>query len=132
MNAEQVFGIGACVLCIVLLAALVKKSNKEYALLMSLTAAVLLLMGILRKAEPLMQQIASIADRGMFEQEYLLVMLKAVGIAIAGQTVSALCKDAGESALAQTVDLGAKITILSAAIPVLQKILEYLEEIIKL
>ena len=52
-----IFGIGVCALCAVLFAALVQKSNKEYALLISLAAAVGLLLLILSRAEPLVRQV---------------------------------------------------------------------------
>ena len=39
----EIFGIGICALCAVLFAALVQKSNKEYALLISFVAVVVLL-----------------------------------------------------------------------------------------
>ena len=46
-----------------------------------------------------------------------------------GQVVSRLCKDAGESALSYTVDLAARGAVLAAALPAVEKILEYLGEI---
>lgn len=128
----DIFGIGICAVCTVVFGALVKKSNKEYALVMSAAACVLILLAVLQKAEPLVSQIESIAGSGVFQGEYILVMVKAVGITIVGQVASHVCKDAGEAGLAYTVDLAAKVAILLVAMPVLLKIFEYLEEIVKL
>ena len=60
----ELFGIGILALCAVLFAALVQKSNKEYALLISLGAAVVLLLLILDQAEPLFRQIQDMASQG--------------------------------------------------------------------
>ncbi|CCX38945.1 stage III sporulation protein ad putative [Clostridium sp. CAG:1013] len=125
----ELFGIGILALCAVLFAALVQKSNKEYALLISLGAATVLLLLILDKAAPLLQELRSMAGSGALEGDAIQLMLRAVGITVVGQVVSRLCKDGGESALSYTVDLAARGAVLAAALPVVGKILEYLGEI---
>ena len=74
-----IFGIGVCALCAVLFASLVQKSNKEYALLISLAAAVGLLLLILSRAEPLVRQVENLAGGGPLEGESVKLMLQAVG-----------------------------------------------------
>ena len=114
-----IFGIGVCALCAVLFAALVQKSNKEYALLISLAAAVGLLV----------RQVENLAGGGPLEGESVKLMLQAVGITLVGQLVSRLCKDAGESALSYTVELAARAAVLAAALPAVGELLKYLGEI---
>lgn len=125
----ELFGIGILALCAVLFAALVQKNNKEYAILISLGASVVLLLLILDRAGPLFNQIEDMAGQGALEGEAIGLMLKAVGITVVGQVVSRLCKDAGESALSYTVELAARAAVLAAALPAVGKILEYLGEI---
>ena len=125
----ELFGIGILALCAVLFAALVQKSNKEYALLISLGAATVLLLLILDRAAPLFQELRSMAGSDALEGDAIQLMLRAVGITVVGQVVSRLCKDGGESALSYTVDLAARGAVLAAALPVVGKILEYLGEI---
>lgn len=125
----ELFGIGICALCAVLFAALVQKSNKEYALLISLGAAALLLLAVLDQAGPLFRQVEDLAASGPLNGEALRLMLRAVGITVVGQVVARLCKDAGESALSYTVELAARAAVLAAALPAVGKILEYLGEI---
>lgn len=124
-----IFGIGVCALCAVLFASLVQKSNKEYALLISLAAAVGLLLLILSRAEPLVRQVENLAGGGPLEGESVKLMLQAVGITLVGQLVSHLCKDAGESALSYTVELAARAAVLVAALPAVGELLKYLGEI---
>ena len=125
----ELFGIGILALCAVLFAALIQKSNKEYALLVSLGASVVLLLLILDRAGPLFSQIEDMASSGPLEGEAVTLVLRAVGITVVGQIVSRLCKDAGESALSYTVDLASRAAVLAAALPAVGKILEYLGEI---
>ena len=125
----ELFAIGICALCAVLFAALVQKTNKEYALLISLGTAAVLLRFLLERAGPVFQQVEDLAASGPLEGEAVGLMLRAVGITVVGQVVARLCKDAGESALAYTVELAARAAVLAAALPALGRFLEYLGEI---
>lgn len=125
----ELFAIGICALCAVLFAALVQKTNKEYALLISLGTAAVLLLFLLERAGPVLQQVEDLAASGPLEGEAVGLMLRAVGITVVGQVVARLCKDAGESALAYTVDLAARAAVLAAALPALGRLLKYLGEI---
>ena len=112
-----------------LFAALVQKTNKEYALLISLGTAAVLLLFLLERAGPVLQQVEDLAASGPLEGEAVGLMLRAVGITVVGQVVARLCKDAGESALAYTVELAARAAVLAAALPALGRLLKYLGEI---
>lgn len=125
----ELFAIGICALCAVLFAALVQKTNKEYALLISLGTAAVLLLFLLERAGPVLQQVEDLAASGPLEGEGVGLMLRAVGITVVGQVVARLCKDAGESALAYTVELAARVAVLAAALPALGRLLKYLGEI---
>lgn len=128
----DIFGIGICAVCAVIFGALVKRGNKEYALLISIIACVIILLAVLGDLGPVISQIEGLAEAGSFPGFVLTAVLKAVGIAIAGQLAANVCKDAGESALAYTVDLAAKAAILAVSLPLFLKVFEYLEEIVKL
>ena len=128
----EIFGISACVICAVLFAAVVKKSNREYALLMTILTAILILLAVLQQVAPFLEEIEAIAQSESFDSGYLLVLLKAVGITLVGQTTSSLCKDAGESTLAFAVELASKAAILLVSLPVILKIFEYLSEILRI
>ena len=125
----ELFAIGICALGAVLFAALVQKTNKEYALLISLGTAAVLLLFLLERAGPVLQQVEDLAASGPLEGEAVGLMLRAVGITVVGQVVARLCKDAGESALAYTVELAARAAVLAAALPALGRLLKYLGEI---
>ncbi len=68
---------------------------------------------------------------GLFEL-CMLVMLKAVGLTVLGELAARLCKDAGESAMAYAVELGARAAVLGAAMPLLSKLFEFLGDIMSL
>ena len=98
MTAGELFGLAACAVCAAALGAVVKRSSREHALLLAAVTAVLLLLAALEGAGPLLRELEGLS--AAFPGECFPVMLKAVGITIAGQLAAQLCKDAGESALA--------------------------------
>ncbi|WP_322199453.1 stage III sporulation AC/AD family protein [Acutalibacter intestini] len=132
MSAGALVGIAVCALCASVFGALVKRSNREYALLLTAAAAVLMILNVLEKAGPLAEQIASLTGSGQLQGECLGVMLKAVGLTVTGQLAARMCKDAGESALAYGVELATKVAVLAASMPVLAQLFQYLGEIISL
>lgn len=57
---------------------------------------------------------------------YMSVVLKAIGIAYVTSIGAALCRDAGEDAVAAVVELAGKVSILILAMPVVAAILDVL------
>lgn len=127
----DIFGIGICAVCAVIFGALVKRSNKEYALLITLAACTLILLGGINELAPVLSRLEGMAAMESLPVDVLPVVIKAVGIAVAGQLASSVCKDAGESALAYTVDFASKAAILMVSLPLFEKVFEFLEEIVK-
>lgn len=62
-------------------------------------------------------------------KEVALILLKAVGITVIGQLAAALYKDAGESALAYTVQLASKVCVLAVSLPLLTGLLTLCSEL---
>lgn len=127
----DIFSVGVCAVCAVVFGALIQKSNKEYALILSLGTAAIILLTALEQLGPLLSQVESLAGAGAFPEDCLGTVLKAVGIAAAGQLASDVCRDAGESAMARAVDLAARTAILACALPLVLRIFEILEEILQ-
>ena len=130
MTAGELFGLAACAVCAAALGAVVKRSSREHALLLAAVTAVLLLLAALEGAGPLFRELEGLSSA--FPGECFPVMLKAVGITIAGQLAAQLCKDAGESALAYAVELAAKAAVLAAASPLLLQLFDTIGEILRL
>lgn len=130
MTAGELFGLAACAVCAAALGAVVKRSSREHALLLAAVTAVLLLLAALEGAGPLLRELEGLS--AAFPGECFPVMLKAVGITIAGQLAAQLCKDAGESALAYAVELAAKAAVLAAAFPLLRQLFDTIGEILRL
>lgn len=92
----------------------------------------MIFLSVLGELGPLVSQLRDLAESQSLPGEVLPVVLKAVGIALVGGLASQLCRDAGESALAYTVELAGKGAILAVSLPLVVRIFEYLKEIVSL
>ena len=119
--------------CGVLLLALVlslvlKKDAPVIAFLLTLTAGVLILLYAFGMVGSTAQRFAALlAQSGITDSLYLPV-LRAVGIAVVVRIMSALCKDAGQSALAAKVEIVGAVLALSVCLPLLEQVLSLLAE----
>lgn len=110
---------------------LIKKSNREVALLFSLAAAVLICLYAITAADALIATVSDIVESsGM--TDVFSVLLKALGIVIVGRIASSVCKDAGENTLATGVELAMKVAVLLVSLPLLQSLLNIIQETLTL
>lgn len=57
------------------------------------------------------------------------VLLKAVGMALVGRMAAHLCRDAGESALAEVLQLASRLCILAVSLPLVLQLMDFFEEL---
>ena len=128
---EQVIQITA--LCVVgaALALVVKKGSPEAALLLTLAAAVTVLLFLGGAVEELMAFLDELAQGSGVSQSLFLPLYKTGGIALVVKVGSGLCRDAGESALASVVETAGAVCALLVALPLLRAVLSLLLELME-
>ena len=101
---EQVIQVTG--LCVVgaLLALVVKRGSPETALLLTVAAAVVVLLALAGAVEELLAFLAELAEASGVPPALFAPLYKTVGIALVVQVGGSLCRDAGESALAAARD----------------------------
>ena len=72
----------------------------------------------------------SISDKTYINKQFLGILLKITGIAILAEFATSICKDAGESAIATKIDIGSKVLIVSASIPIISSLLEVILKVL--
>lgn len=114
---------GLALLAIVL-ALVIKKDSPVIAFLLTLAAGTVLIYHAIQKAEHLIIWLRqTFAQSGMEEMLYIPV-LKTMIIAVTVRIVSALCKDAGQSALAVKIEIIGAATALALSLPLLEQALQ--------
>lgn len=132
MSAGALLGIAVCAVCAAVFGSVMKSRSREFSLLLSIGAAVLVAGAALKAAEPLMEQVLGLAEDGGLPGLCLTAMLKAAGLTVLGQLASRFCKDGGEAGLAYAVELAARVAVLAVAMPVLVELFARLGEILQL
>ena len=120
-------------LCVVgaLLALVVKRGSPETALLLTLGAAVAVLLFLAGTFEELLAFLEELGERSGVPAELFVPLYKTVGIALVVKVGGSLCRDAGESALGSVVETAGAVCALLVALPLLRAVLELLLELME-
>ena len=72
----------------------------------------------------------NLASKASLHQEFITVLIKITGIAILTEFAVSICKDSGESAIANKIDMGGKVIMVSMSIPIMAGLLETILKIL--
>ena len=127
MELFSIIGMGliAAVVCLLL-----RKTNPEIAMLLSLAAGILLLIPAFSQIQEIFAAFQSISSRYSALQPYLTTLLKAAGICLLTQFAGDTCRDAGESAVASAVEMAGAMGALLAVLPLMQAAWEVLRSLL--
>lgn len=106
-----------------ILSATIKQYQPVFALLTAIGAGICLLWAGTQALAQLAAVLRGFADTAGMQSEIFLPVLKAVGIAAAVRIAGAICKDAGQGALAVKLELLGSIAALTACLPLFTQLL---------
>ena len=112
------------------LAVSVGQQHKDLALLLTVTASLLICLSAFYFLEPVLQFLRTLEAIGEIQSGALGTLLKITGVGLASEIVGVVCQDSGNSALARGVHLLGTAVILSLSVPVLQTLLELTQSIL--
>lgn len=112
------FSVTAAVLIVLL-----RQQRPEQGMLLSIFTAAALMFALLQNIHPLVSDLQQMLDRFTVDGEATSVLIKSMGVCFLGQMASDLCRDAGESTMANQIELTAKVAILLLALPFLEELL---------
>ena len=127
MEIIRIVGIALITLIIIIL---LKQYKKEFAVYISLLAGVLILLLVTDKFEGIIDLIRSIANKSSINTEFISLILKITGIAFLAEFAVSICNDSGETAIANKIEIGSKIIIISMSIPIFSSLLELILKIL--
>lgn len=127
MDIIKIVGIGLVALIFVII---IKQYKPEFAIYISLLAGTLILFLAMDKFAGIVQLLKSLASKASVNNEFLSLLLKITGIGFLTEFAVSICKDSGESAIAQKIDLGGKVVIIGMSIPIISALLELIIKIL--
>ena len=129
MNISSIVGVALVCASLVVL---IRKYASEFAVPMSVISSMIILLISIVFASSLFDKIEEIADSSSISSQNLKVIFKALGVCYITQIGKDVCKDCGESAIADKVDLAGKITIAAMSLSLVSEVLSIILEIIGL
>lgn len=76
------------------------------------------------KLTGIIDMLNSLASKANVNNQFLGILLKITGIAFLTEFAVSICKDSGESAIANKIDFGGKVIIIGMSIPIISALLE--------
>ena len=121
MDVIKIIGIGLISLIMIII---IKQHRPEFAIYISLIAGVLIFSLVFGKISGIITMLSNIANKSAINKEFLNLLIKITGIAILTEFAVSICKDSGETAIANKIDIGGKVTIIAISIPIISSLLE--------
>lgn len=121
--------LGIC-LIVTVFCVLLRQYKPEYALLVGILGGALIFVLVLGQIVPAFNSLERFFSSLHVESFYFTVALKAVGIGYVTQFIADTCRDAGQSSIAAKAEFAGRSGIFVLSIPLLQKILEFAEQIL--
>ena len=113
-----------------LCALLIKKSNQEMGLVAAIAATAVICIAAAELFGSVFDVIHYAISRTGLSSAVFMPIVKCVGIAIVVNISASLCKDAGQSGIASTVDLLGAASAVFTALPLIKSLLEMIGELV--
>lgn len=126
MDILKIIGIGFITLVITIV---LKEYKKEYAIYSTLIGGAIILFISMDTLKAIIDFIKELSIKG-YNYEFISLLLKITGIAILTEYAVNICKDTGENSIANKIEFGGKIIIISLSIPVISSSLETLTKLL--
>ena len=127
MEIVKIIGIGLVALIIIVI---LKQYRPEFAMYVSLSAGVIIFALIFTKLSGIIELLKNLSSKASINNQFITLLIKITGIAILTEFAISICKDTGETAIANKVDLGGKVIIMSMSIPIMCSLLETIVQIL--
>lgn len=128
MNISSILvaAVVACVLTVIL-----NQHKPEFSLFVRLAAILLITAAVLSSFNDFFQFAFSFNNDLKINKDYIILLVKALVIAIGCRIVSDLCSDTGNKAIATCIELTGQIAIMLLALPMLSSLANFAKELIK-
>ena len=121
MEVIKIIGIALVALIIIVL---LKQYKPEDTIFISLLAGALIILLVMDKLTGIINLLQSLANKTSINSTFLSLLIKITGIAFLSEFAVSICKDSGEAAIANKIEIGTKIIIISMSIPIITSLLE--------
>ena len=127
MDIIKIIGIGFLTLIITII---LKEYKKEYAVYAVLIGGALIILYSIDTLKSIITFLTEISNNSNYNNLFISLLLKITGISILTEYAVSICRDVGENSIANKIDFGGKILVISLSIPVISTTLETLTKLL--
>ena len=127
MEIVKIIGIGFLTLIVTII---LKETKKEYALYAVLIGGAIIIFYSMNTISSIIDFIQELSSNSNYNNAFISLLLKITGISILTEYAVSICKDVGENSIANKIDFGGKIIVISLSIPVISTTLETLTKLL--
>lgn len=98
--------------------------NAEYSTLLSIGACLFIVSFIIGRLGNVLDSIDRITGYININMEYILILLKMLGISYICEFATNICKDAGYGAIASHIELAGRVTMVVMSLPILFHVID--------
>ncbi len=106
---------------------IIKRSNPEITLLLSLSAAIIILASAFRLLGTVMEFLENAVASAGLDAGLFAIAARCTGITLASQLASELCRDCGQGSAASAIETAGSIASLYTALPLAERLLRLVE-----
>lgn len=121
MDIVKIIGVG---LIAVIIIVLLRQYKPDFVIYVSLIAGAIIIFSVMDKLTGIITIISNLSKKASLNSEFLVILLKITGIAFLTEFAVSICKDSGETAIANKIDFGGKVLIIAISIPIISALLE--------
>ena len=127
MEIIKIIGIGFLTLIITII---LKENKKEYAIYSVLIGGAIIILYSMGTIKTIVDFAKSLSVNLKYNNMFITLILKITEIAILTEYAVSICKDAGESSIANKIENKTKIIVVSLSIPIISTTLESLTKLL--
>ena len=127
MEILKIIGIGFLSLIITIM---LKEYKKEYAIYAALIGGTIILFYSMGTIKSIVDFVFEISLNSKLNNAFIKIILKITGIAILTEYAVSICKDLGENSIANKIDFGSKVIVISLSIPIISNTLNTLTNLL--
>ena len=115
----------------VILGLALRQQGRDIALLLSVAVCCMVIAVGVSYLSPVVEFVRQLAENTGTDPELMRILLKSVGIALIAEIAELICTDAGNTALAKTIQILATSVILWLAMPLMSALLELIQKMME-
>ena len=127
---EQFYKITALALVTTVLTLVVRRQEKDFALLLTMAGCAMAGMVLFTFLEPVLDFLVTLQTLGDLSGDILLILLKAVGVGLVAEIAGMVCADGGNSSLGKVIQLVGSAVILWLSLPIFQMLMDLMTRIL--